>query len=299
MTTGASVSYVVLVPGQRHFVCAPLRATVSTTACAARWKVAPSGTTCSGCLVGRQHAAETGTAPPRQAAPGSAPKSCARCGRTDLRIIRTSQLCVSCQNRTYEWVKGKNAKNKPPETFEPLAMRVVGVQGTDGATTWHAHQHRHAAEALTFGVRKLLPPGAKFSATRPGEPHWSGADGRFLVRCTGCSTPGLLERASERTGSLKYHCPACSGTPPGTGWTLASPRPGLAIFEPENAAIWMAMTGEPPGPAWHPTGIVCAECGAGQLEARQHAGQVQCRCPACGTTGSTPERTQCGSGGAA
>lgn len=69
-------------------------------------------------------------------------------------------------------------------------------------------------------------------------------------------------------------------------------RTPVLMLELPNVALWLSMTSEAPtAPAWSPTDFVCSACQAGQLEARDQAGRIECRCPACGATGSAPDRS--------
>lgn len=57
---------------------------------------------------------------------------CVRCLRTDLRIVR-GLVCVSCANREYEQVKGRNAKGKPPAHAIPLRpAEITYLSDSDG-----------------------------------------------------------------------------------------------------------------------------------------------------------------------
>ena len=95
------------VPG-RYFVCTVFHTTLGVTSCAGRWKEAQNGRrfdTCKGCVLGAEHAGHA------QAV--HAPESyCCRCGEAVLRKM-VKGVCVSCKNREYEVVKGRNGKGAP------------------------------------------------------------------------------------------------------------------------------------------------------------------------------------------
>lgn len=82
---------------------------------------------------------------------------CCRCHRTDLRLIG-GNVCVSCQNRAYEWTKGRNAKGKAPVKHPPLVRRSVRYV-CDG-------QVRVLARALTASADELVVELLRDSAKR-------------------------------------------------------------------------------------------------------------------------------------
>ena len=49
---------------------------------------------------------------------------CARCHRTDLRLIG-GNVCVGCKNCEYEWLKGRNSRDKPPAHHPALERPSV------------------------------------------------------------------------------------------------------------------------------------------------------------------------------
>lgn len=116
-----------LLPGRPMFRCDRLSASLLVSACVSMWGEANAAKPmperlfrCRQCLVGAEHAG-VGDAN-MSALRGAA--ICSRCHRTDLRLVG-GNLCVSCKNREYEWLKGKNAKGKPPERHPALARRSV------------------------------------------------------------------------------------------------------------------------------------------------------------------------------
>jgi hypothetical protein len=128
-TAAEGVSYFAMpgVEGQ-WFRCGPFRATLSTTACARRWREAQTAVKveaerlerCRVCLLGSVHAGERGGF----RSPLFHAEICPRCGRGGTRIVK-NRLCISCTNRTYEFVKNKNGKGTPV-TFR-LEPRRIGV----------------------------------------------------------------------------------------------------------------------------------------------------------------------------
>jgi hypothetical protein len=262
-------------PGARYFHCSRLLSTLSTASCAARWNAAPacSGSSCSGCPVGQQHAREQPGSTPRQGREHQ--RSCLRCGRSDLRVIQNAAICVSCKNREYEWRKGRNAKGVPPEYFEPLRMHCVAIQGRAGVVHL-AIEARHAAEAVGVAARIRLRDGEHLSSAR----HAARFDGeRFRLVCPSCGHVGLLERV--KGVSLLHHCPACGGAPSGS-WALAEERAPLTIVTTGFAHAWFAAGGDGPlHAAWIHTELGCAHCRRGVLQARVHRGGTQVRCALC------------------
>jgi hypothetical protein len=113
-------------PGVEYFGCEKLRAKFPVAACAEMWRKANHGTpderelrsACKNCPIGATHSGEptTSISPLRNA------RICGRCQRPSRRLI-SKHLCVSCQNRQYEWLKGSNAKGCSPSRMRPLAAR--------------------------------------------------------------------------------------------------------------------------------------------------------------------------------
>jgi len=116
-----------LLPGKPMFRCDKLSASLLVSACAGMWEQANGAgpfverlARCRQCVVGAGHAGadDVNMSPLRGTA------TCARCNRTDLRLIG-GNVCVGCKNREYEWLNGKNAKGKPPATHPVLERRCV------------------------------------------------------------------------------------------------------------------------------------------------------------------------------
>ncbi|MGM9487785.1 hypothetical protein [Ideonella sp. YS5] len=140
----AGVQYRELCASQRHFNCRPLRAMLSTQACADNVKVGrPS---CHGCGVGALHRVEHADAPcevptrrplqsegapPLRFDPPPRRQHCVRCwtqpGSRDRGGLVVDAICVSCFNRAREARAGRNAKGHRPAAtrVERLAVGVI------------------------------------------------------------------------------------------------------------------------------------------------------------------------------
>ncbi len=273
-------------PHLRIFDCVALKASLSAAACSDRWAAAQPGSSCHGCPLGRLHYADhhPDEHPPRRRASGSI-GLCLRCGRRDLRLIRSAGICVGCYNRFLEWKKGRNSKGDPPATYRPLYLAEVAVQLQDGALERRCLEVLHQAE-LAGRVARDLPPGARFVPERKLT-AWNPATREFERVCTRCGTRGLiLER--ERRGVLERHQWCCGGEPAGSGWRFAPVRQPVMALPVEVAAEW--LSGDPEltqegGETWRATPYVCSACWQGQIEARRQApgGRWRCRCAACGS----------------
>lgn len=139
--------------GGKYFECKLLRATLTTTACASKYRKAKekgSASVCAHCATGAEHAGEK----PR--AEFSA-RECCRCGRTDLRLIG-GYRCVNCFNRELEKIKGANAKGQPPVHAAPVYAMDVYVPGS--RRRMHFDRVCSAAEAIVAAMRKT---GATFA----------------------------------------------------------------------------------------------------------------------------------------
>lgn len=117
-----------LMPGQLMFGCQRLAATLRVASCVQMWKRANEGPPpenlmrCRGCPIGAVHAgASNPTFHPLRGT-----TTCSRCHGTDKRLIGAN-LCVSCKNREYEWVRGRNAKGKFPTQHPHLRRYRISV----------------------------------------------------------------------------------------------------------------------------------------------------------------------------
>lgn len=139
-----------LLPGKKMFRCERLTASLQVTACSGMWLEANTGDhsperlfRCKQCPLGAVHAGVDDANMSALKGTGI----CSRCNRTDLRLIGAN-ICVGCKNREYEWVKGKNAKGKPPAHHPVLCRRLVRYV-CDG-------QVRVLARALTASADELV-----------------------------------------------------------------------------------------------------------------------------------------------
>lgn len=131
-----------LTPGVRYFSCVPLKATLSTAACAGNCGEM-GRMVCNGCPVGARHARMHGVPakPSRRAVlersrdvvQGKRPRVddlrgfCARCRRSAyggnglqrMRLIGGA-ICVSCYNREREVLKGRDAKGAWPAKWSAI-----------------------------------------------------------------------------------------------------------------------------------------------------------------------------------
>ncbi len=294
MLTPQHPEYRALVPGQRHFSCEPLRATLSTADCARRWHAARGGSACHDCAIGRlhhgehRHLAVAGAVELPQAVNSQRQRitgACLRCGRVGLRIIQCSGICVSCSNREHEWRKGRNSKGTPPVTFQSLAWWAISVSGTGGAVIRSMVEAQDLPEALGRVLRKL-PDGGHVVADERSLSAWNEAAGQFEPVCAQCSTVGLvLER--KRGDVLERHHWCCGGEPVGKGWEPAQVRARVFAMPVATMVAWLdastELADETPG-LWTPTGVLCAECDRGQLEGLLTApgGRWRVRCGGCG-----------------
>lgn len=117
-----------LLPGVRHFACDRYKATLSVNSCADKFRLANSGDAfgrhahCRVCPVGAQH---SGAGPDLNLGTLKGSLTCSRCHRQNGRLIG-KRLCISCQNREYEWVKKRNAKGSAPIKHPPLHRLTIG-----------------------------------------------------------------------------------------------------------------------------------------------------------------------------
>ena len=113
------------VPGKTFFACERMRATLSTTSCAAMWRKADEvndGThsACRICPIGAVHAGEVAAS----MSPLKGTPICARCHRNAMRLIG-GMHCVSCYNRARELQRGCNGKGTAVVKAAHLAPRVI------------------------------------------------------------------------------------------------------------------------------------------------------------------------------
>jgi hypothetical protein len=115
------------IPGVKRFHCVRLRADLSIDNCRDRYEKSNSNDadadrfrTCRQCAHGARHSGRTDPNP----SPLRGATVCARCHTGATRLIG-KWLCVSCMNRQYEVLKGKNAKGTAPIKLAKLDRRAI------------------------------------------------------------------------------------------------------------------------------------------------------------------------------
>ncbi|MBS0426659.1 MAG: hypothetical protein JSR41_05145 [Proteobacteria bacterium] len=273
-------------PG-RYFACTKLSATLSTLSCAAQWTAAEhrDSSPCRGCPIGKQHSSEHHGLQPTEPHRGRV-GTCLRCGGVGLRLIVARGVCVSCANRQYECLKGRNAKGSPPIKHGPLAPFEVQAVDAHGQHVHHAVEARHDVEAAGVVARLRLRDGERLA---PGRAHAvalvAGQGSGFGLVCPSCGTPGMLERVG------RHHCTSCHGEAPGRGWRVARARLVLPLMSAGAARAWLQLVPSEVPPVvreeadrWAFVGIGCATCGRGILQVRRgrRGKALSVRCEHCG-----------------
>ncbi len=270
----AAIEYQIIVPGQRHFNCASLHATLDTKSCADRWARAMQPdmekfVLCRRCPIGRQHHAEHH--PEQQDAvrqPERAPV-CVRCGRPASRMVG-NEICPSCFNRFREFLKGRNGRGSVPVNYRPPVPRRVGVLGADDVPAWALFDGQHHQEAMARATRA----GLLLSPAQPGCTHWNAERQAFEYR----DEAGRVLIELEIDGRVEYvgveqlH----QGEQP-----AAVTMPTL-LMTPDEAAEWLTLSGEGEGLGidWHQLEFGCASCRQGMLHGYKRADGIHVRCSA-------------------
>jgi hypothetical protein len=114
-----------MLPGVKQFRCERMLASLSMSSCANNWRLANDlkdtrREGCHGCPIGALHAGESDL----NLSSWRGALICARCHRRAARLIK-KHLCVSCANRSYEYVKGKNGKGTKPVGHPPMHRRSI------------------------------------------------------------------------------------------------------------------------------------------------------------------------------
>lgn len=135
-------------PHLQMFRCEPMRASISTGACATNWRASHGEGAerlfkCRTCPIGAVHAGETAAS--LNALRGAL--VCGRCHRASMRLVG-KHLCVSCSNREREVIRGFNARGKAPQKHQGLHRRSLRVlEGGEPLTL---------RRELTSGVLELM-----------------------------------------------------------------------------------------------------------------------------------------------
>lgn len=270
----AAIEYQIIVPGQRHFNCASLHATLDTKSCADRWARAMQPdmekfVLCRRCPIGRQHHAEHH--PEQQDAvrqPERAPV-CVRCGRPASRMVG-NEICPSCFNRFREFLKGRNGRGSVPVNYRPPVPRRVGVLGADGVPAWGLFDGQHHQEAMARATRA----GLRLSQEQPGSTYWNAerrafeyrdAAGRVLVELE-------IDDRVEYVAVEQLH----------QGEEPAPVKMPTQLMTPDEAAEWLTLSGEGEGLGidWHQLEFGCASCQQGMLHGYKRADGIHVRCSA-------------------
>lgn len=263
-----------LVPGQRHFQCSPLRALLSTQACADRWSRAMQPDmerliTCKRCPIGRQHHAEIH--PDQEdvtVQPERAPV-CVRCGRPATRMIG-GEICPSCFNRAAEAKRGYNARGNPLRDYIEPRPRRVGVLTSNGGQGWRLFVGQHEQEAMARATRA----GLRLTDAQPGRTYWSAERQAFEYRDEADRLLIELEIDGrvEYVGVEQLH----QGEQP-----AAVTMPTL-LMTPDEAVEWLTLSGEGEGLGidWHQLEFGCASCRQGMLHGYKRSDGIHVRCSA-------------------
>lgn len=269
----ATIEYRVLVPGQLHFECQRMHATLSVTSCADRF--ARAGTAedwregkyaiCARCTIGQRHEAEIARAAGQDIAPVPLPDLgaayCVRCGRSGLRLIAQTHICVSCSNRAAEAKRGYNARGNPLRDYIDPRPRLVGVLDNAGRPTWKTFEGQAHSESLARAIRA----GNKIHSLQPGSTRWNAEAQRFeYVDKRGYTLLALeVDGVVEYIGVPKLHH---GESPAPVTWA------GFGMTA-EETKTWLDLTSEAKdyGPEWRFTDFYCSECNHGHIQARRRA----------------------------
>lgn len=155
-------------PGISYFQCDRLRAKLPMQSCADMWRQAnhkhdENRLACRGCPIGAMHAGEHEAS----LSPLRGKLVCARCHRSASRLV-SKHICVSCKNREYEYLKGRNAKGSRPVKLKSLAPRTLHYLHGDELRTLHL--------PLSLDIEELMVAAIRDSANKVrfmfGSLHW-------------------------------------------------------------------------------------------------------------------------------
>ncbi|WP_257811603.1 hypothetical protein [Burkholderia glumae] len=158
-----------LLPGVKHFHCAPLRASLSVSACARSWNDSNSAqsladlgnveaewskcrSACRRCPIGAKHAGHEMAVDPH---PLFGTKTCGRCLNLSRRLVH-KHLCFSCFNRQAEALKGRNRKGTAPVkiTADMLGPHSVTYLAGDEFKTRTVERATSGREAVIAVLRE-------------------------------------------------------------------------------------------------------------------------------------------------
>lgn len=157
-------------PDLQFFRCEPMRANLSTAACASNYKASLKKSElerlhhCRNCPIGAMHAGETFV----RTSSYYGSNICARCHRPSMRIIK-GRLCVSCQNREYEYLKGRNAKGSRPVKLSRLDPRRVRCQ-IGRKIIDRRIEHSDSMEEVLLTVLRNAQGAVRFGYTASAQP---------------------------------------------------------------------------------------------------------------------------------
>lgn len=77
---------------------------------------------------------------------------CARCHRRANRLVG-KHICVSCKNREYEWLKGRNAKGSKPVKLKALGPRTLRYLHGEELRTMHLPLSVDVEELIVAAIR--------------------------------------------------------------------------------------------------------------------------------------------------
>lgn len=154
-------------PGQKMFRCEKRKASIRLTLCATMWTEGNRKSCddrywlCRGCSIGAQHAGVgDATMSPLYATP-----ICGRCGSGATRLIG-GHLCVSCYNRSREWIKGRNARGNAPITHPDL-HRIAIRYLAGGKPKTLARDHVVSSAELVVAALRDEPKQVTFGMMPP------------------------------------------------------------------------------------------------------------------------------------
>jgi hypothetical protein len=153
------------VPG-RYFACVPYNVTLSTTACAGMYTeskraIEPRHPACRGCAIGAHHAGDT--APPPESLFGRL--LCCRCHRKRGRLLYGA-LCISCVNRQYEVIRGRNGKGNPPVKAARTFHLVCRAAPASAAQIEFGFQRSTSMVEAIYRVLRTEPRRVRFARSR-------------------------------------------------------------------------------------------------------------------------------------